>query len=368
MIRRLALTVLATATGAAAIGIFRAFGASRNRIGAVAAASPHYHDGTFHNVEPGSALAAGQAPGALRAFLADRDQRRPAVPVTVQRPEFPAVTADLAITWLGHAAALLEVDGHRVLVDPVFGQRVSPSNLVGPKRLYPSPVTARELPPVEAILISHDHYDHLDLSTIRQLAAGQRCPFVVPLGVGAHLRSWGVPAARVIELDWYGEHRVGELTLVCTPARHFSGRGFRRDLTLWSSWAVIGPEHRVFFGGDTGYSPAFAEIGDRFGPFDVTLLPVGAYFSAWPDIHLDPEQAWQVHRDVRGEVFVPIHWATFDLAPHGWAEPVTRLLAAAGPDATVVIPRPGRRFDPRRPPLDDWWQRADGQRASRAAT
>lgn len=356
MIRGLGLATLGAA-GVVGVGVRRAFGASRRRIAAVATGSPQYRDGAFHNAEPSRTLVGADAPDVIRALLTDRELRRPVVPVPLQRPDFPTGAGDLAITWLGHASALIEVDGYRVLADPVFGERVSPSGLAGPRRLFPSPVSAQELPPLDAILISHDHYDHLDLPTVKRLITGQRCPFVVPIGVGAHLRSWGVPAGRVIELDWHGTHRIGDLELVCTPARHFSGRGFRRDLTLWSSWAVRGPVHRVFFGGDTGYSTVFADIGHRYGPFDVTLLPIGAYSPSWPDIHLDPEQAWQVHQDVRGRLFVPIHWATFDLAPHPWAEPVTRLLAAAGPAAPVVVPRPGQRFDPRRPPSEQWWLR-----------
>ena len=171
-------------------------------------------------------------------------------------------------------------------------------------------------PPVDAIVISHDHYDHLDLPTVRQLIAGQTAPFVVPLGIGAHLRGWGVPEDRIVELDWDEQTTVGELTLTCTESRHFSGRGLRRNTTLWCSWAIAGPRHRVYFGGDTGYTAAFTGIGERYGPFDLTVLPIGAYGEQWPDIHLDPEEAVRAHRDLVAGCSCPIHWATFDLALH----------------------------------------------------
>ena len=176
----------------------------------------------------------------------------------------------------------------------------------------------------------------------------------MPLGVGAHLRKWRIPDGRIVELDWNESHKIGELTLVCTPARHFSGRLLTRNTTLWASWVIIGPRHRAFFGGDTGYTKSFAEIGMDHGPFDLSLFPIGAYHPAWPDIHMNPEEAVRAHLDIAEAgkgLLVPIHWATFRLAPHPWAEPVERLLAAADPAGVrVVVPKPGSVYDVRSRP------------------
>jgi L-ascorbate metabolism protein UlaG (beta-lactamase superfamily) len=342
----------------AAWGLPTALGASRRQLRPTVAGSPQFADGKFHNRMATPALPPASArKGLLRQMHEDRHVGLPGGPVPLARPEFPAQAAELAATWFGHATALLEVDGRRVLVDPVWSSRVSPSPLLGPTRLHVVPAALTELPSVDAVLISHDHYDHLDLPTVKALVRSQSAPFVVPIGIGTHLRGWGVPEDRIVELDWNGSATVGGLTLTCTEARHFSGRFFSRDTTLWASWVIAGPRHRVFFGGDTGYTPAFAELGARLGPFDLTLLPVGAYNDAWHAIHMDPEEALRAHGDLGGQVLLPIHWATFNLAFHRWAEPVERVLAAAKKSgAQVVVPVPGQRIDVLDPPeLDDWW-------------
>src|SRR5690242_20642873 len=312
-------------------GLPTALGASQRQLRPVVAGSPHFSHGKFHNTLPTPALKPANATdGLLRQWHEQRHNGLPAGPVPLVRDTtFPAAAGELAVTWFGHASALLEVDGQRVLVDPVWGERVSPSPTVGPTRLHPAPIALADLPPVDAVLISHDHYDHLDLPTVRFLLDHSQATFVVPLGIGEHLRTWGVPDRRIVELDWDESATVGELTLTCTEARHFSGRFFARDTTLWASWVVAGPRHKVFFGGDTGYTPAFAGIGARLGPFVLTLMPIGAYNEAWKAIHMDPEEAVLAHGDLGGRVLLPVHWATFNLAFHRWAEPVQRLLVAA---------------------------------------
>jgi L-ascorbate metabolism protein UlaG (beta-lactamase superfamily) len=348
-----------SALGAAAASARRTiagFGAGSRAIRAAAEASDRFDGRRFHNAEPNVQISLRMLATLVRTLAGRRGAGRPRRPVPLAHPEFPSAAADLAATWLGHASVLIEIDGYRVLCDPMFGTRASPADFAGPRRLHPLPVAASDLPSVDAVLISHDHYDHLDRATIVQLLAASRAPFIVPVGVSAHLRAWGVPSARIVELDWGRCHDIGSLRLVCAPARHFSGRGFRRNGTLWCSWGIIGPRHRAYFGGDTGYTAAFGEIGRQYGPFDLTVLPIGAYADAWPDIHLCPEEAVRAHLDLGGAVLLPIHWATFDLAPHPWSEPIERLLAAAGA-TTFAAPRPGGRFLVAQPPaLDYWWR------------
>jgi L-ascorbate metabolism protein UlaG (beta-lactamase superfamily) len=319
-------------------------------------ATDHFDGATFRNIEPSTIMAPASMPSIAKAMLTRGPVGKPNSEVPLGAPSFPGPIADLAVTWLGHASALIEVDGVRVLADPVWSDRVSPSQLVGPRRMHPVPIAFDELPPIDVVIISHDHYDHLDLRTIQLLRDRHRATFVVPLGVDEHLRGWGVPDERIAALDWNERYEHGELSVVSVAARHFSGRSFTRNDTLWSSWALLGPEHRVFFGGDTGYTDTFSEAGAELGPFDLTLLPIGAYDERWPDIHLNPEEAARTHLDLRGAVLLPIHWGTFDLAFHPWVEPVHRLLAAAGEhDITVVIPRPGQRLEDLASGTDAWW-------------
>ena len=340
-----------------------ALGASPADIRAAAQRSPQYADGVFVNIDSASMLSLDreQRRLLLRGLLGSWGATRPGRPIPLAAPaSVEPAPAGVAACWYGHSSVLVEVDGYRVLTDPVWSRRCSPSRRVGPQRLHEIPVPLQALPPVDAVVISHDHYDHLDMDTVVALARAQRAPFVVPLGVGAHLRKWRIAGDRIIELDWNESHRVGELTMVCTPARHFSGRQFARNTTLWASWVFAGPRHRVFFGGDTGYTKSFAEIGRDHGPFDVTLLPIGAYHPAWPDIHMNPEEAVRAHLDLADPsgLLVPIHWATFRLAPHPWAEPPQRLFAAADPaGAQVAVPRPGQRVEAgAASALDPWWQ------------
>ncbi len=351
----------ATLVGRAAWGIPGQIGAGAAAITPRANGSVRYRDNRFHNTDP-SVQVVGGDDSLLSSILTRRNLGRPDRPIPLATPLAPAEAADLAVTWYGHSSALIEVDGHRVLTDPVWSHRVSPSPLIGPARLHPTPIEVDALPPVDAVLISHDHYDHLDKHTVVALLRTQRAPFVVPTGIGAHLRHWGVPEDRIVELDWDESVTVGSLVLTCTEARHFSGRGLRRNTTLWASWAIHGPGHRVFFGGDTGYTPRFAEIGERHGPFDLTLLPVGAYDEHWPDVHMNPEEAVRMHTDLGGGdaaagVLVPVHWATFNLAFHPWSEPITRLFAAADPEGVRVrVPMPGQRIDVQRPGSQThWW-------------
>jgi L-ascorbate metabolism protein UlaG (beta-lactamase superfamily) len=359
----------AAAVGAVAVGVAAAWAARgvRTSMGdrhpgtadPRVTGSPRYRDGVFHNAVPATILPPGTGPKILRELLFGKQKRRPTgvVPVIGRRPDDPDPDG-LYVTWYGHSTALVDIDGHRVLFDPIWSERCSPSRLVGPRRLHPAPAPLADLLPIDAVVVSHDHYDHLDMSTILTLARLGSMPFVVPLGVGAHLRRWGVPPDRVVELDWEESLQVAGLTLTATAARHFSGRAFTRNNTLWASWALAGRTHRVFHTGDSGYFTGYAAIGAAHGPFDVTLMQIGAYGIAWPDIHMTPEQGVAAHLDLGGAVLIPLHWATFNLAMHDWAEPADRVWREAkARDVRLVVPRPGERVnidDP--PPVDGWWQ------------
>ncbi|WP_067650603.1 MBL fold metallo-hydrolase [Nocardia harenae] len=324
--------------------------------------SPQFRDGAFRNEVPVRMLSTAGALRTLPEFVAGGTARVPAGPIPVLTPvAAPSAPDGLYVTWYGHASALVELEGVRVLLDPVWSARCSPSALVGPRRLHRVPVPLRELPALDAVLISHDHYDHLDAATIRELLRLQAAPFVVPLGVGAHLEHWGVPAARIVELDWHESATVAGIRLTAAPARHNSGRGLSRDGTLWASWVLAGKRRRAFYTGDSGYFPGYAAIGETYGPFDLTLAQIGAYGDRWPDIHMTPEQAVTAHRELGGALLVPVHWATFDLALHGWAEPARRITKeAAAHRVRLAVPRPGELVDVGDPPaVDFWWEPLD---------
>jgi len=327
-----------------------------------AEASPHYEDNAFFNVERQAPL--GVTWSFLKAqFFGDEVRVPPsAVPVINMDPTSLATppAPGLRATWLGHAGVLIEIDGHRVMVDPMFSERASPVSFAGPKRFHAPPIALDLLTGIDAVMISHDHYDHLDRAVVEHLAPlGTK--FYVPLGVGAHLAKWGVPENQIFDLEWGQSEKLGALTIRSTPSRHYSGRGLSDyKATLWSSWAVAGPTHRVFYSGDTGYSKLFKNTGDVHGPFDLTIIKVGAYGPGanWLDIHMTPEDAIRVHQDVRGKRMLPVHWATFNMGHHDWDEPIKRALAAAGErNVELITPRVGEVFIAGMPFKSvPWWE------------
>ncbi len=334
-------------------------------------ASPRWAGEGFRNLHPiPPGLRDTNAPRpSLADFLCGGERRVP-------RGELPLVapadawsrrpSSGLRATWLGHSTVLVEIDGLRVLTDPVWGPRASPSRLAGPKRFHPVPVPLRALPKIDLVLVSHDHYDHLDYPTIRELARSE-VPFVTSLGVGAHLEAWGVAPERITELDWWETHTLpnAELTVTAAPSQHFSGRGLKdRNATLWSSLVIRTPRHAVFFSGDTGLTGEYATIRERLGPFDLVMLEVGAFHPTWGDIHLGPENALKAHALLGGGSFLPIHWGTFSLAMHAWDEPAETLLALAEPQGVpLVMPRLGEPVEPAQVEgVVPWWRGVDRAR------
>ena len=331
-------------------------------------ASPRWSGASFRNLHP---IPAGlrdltvERPS-LSDFLCGGVRRVPRGPLPTRDPRDawsqPAASG-LRATWLGHSTVLLEIDGLRLLTDPVWGPRASPSRLAGPKRFQPVPVRLSALPPIDLVLVSHDHYDHLDYPTIRELARSD-VPFVTSLGVGAHLEAWGVAPRRITELDWWETYTLpgAELSVTAAPSQHFSGRGLKdRNATLWSSLAIRTPRHAVFFSGDTGLTTEYATIRERLGPFDLVLLEVGAFHPAWGDIHLGPANALEALALLGGGAFLPVHWGTFSLALHAWDEPVETLLELAPKrGAQLLLPRLGEVVEPARfEPPTPWWRAVD---------
>jgi len=326
-----------------------------------ARASAQFKDGTFQNPSGASAAMKGSSLPLLGEFFFRRGRREPPGPLPLARPHEawsrPGTTG-LRVTWLGHSTVLLELDGRRVLTDPVFGERASPVSFAGPKRFHPVPVTLDELPPLDAVLVSHDHFDHLCAPTLTALAR-MRVPVVTALGVGAYLEALGVDPERITELDWHEHAEVGGVRFTATPSQHFSGRGLTsRNRTLWASWVLQSERRKVFFSGDTGLFPELADVGRRHGPFDLTMLEVGAYHPAWGTIHLGPENALTAFEMLGGGTLLPVHWGTFNLALHDWDEPAETLLTlSAERGARVVTPQIGEAFEPEH--IDaptPWWR------------
>ena len=331
-------------------------------------ASPRWAGEGFRNlhpIPPGLRDLSAPRP-TLSEFLCGGARRVPRGPLPAHDPREAwsrAPASGLRATWLGHSTVLLEIDGLRVLTDPVWGPRASPSRLAGPKRFQPVPVRLNALPPLDLVLVSHDHYDHLDYPTIRELAHGN-VPFVTSLGVGAHLEAFGIAPARITELDWWESYTLpgAELSVTAAPSQHFSGRSLKdRNATLWSSLVIRTPKHSVFFSGDTGLTGEYATIRERCGPFDLVMLEVGAFHPSWGDIHLGPDNALKAHALLGGGAFLPVHWGTFSLALHDWDQPAEALLAQAPRlGVQLVMPRLGEAVEPVHvDAVTPWWREAD---------
>lgn len=326
-------------------------------------ASPHFHDGAFANPERQSSWEFGWQQIA-DMFAGNEAQVTPPGIIPVDTPDPTFLDAKpkpgLRAMWFGHSSVLIEIDGLRVMVDPVLSQRASPFAAVGPSRFHPSPIPLSVMRGIDAVLISHNHYDHMDEATIRHLAR-QGTKIFVPLGMAPLLAKWGIPADQGRSFAWWEKISIGEVELTATPARHYSSRGtFDYKKTFWLSWSVVGPEHRVFYSGDTGYSKSYTEIGKQLGPFDLGIIKVGAYGpgQAWLDVHMHPEDAMTTAKDIGAKLVLPVHWATFNLAYHAWDEPIERALVSAEKKGVrVTTPRPGEWIGvDGLVPMANWWR------------
>ncbi|MBC8080140.1 MAG: MBL fold metallo-hydrolase [Gorillibacterium sp.] len=308
--------------------------------------SKNFSNGKFINQIPTSMdMKVKDSFKTLREMIKGNSLRKPKGGITTESfdPNFNNTNMVDQITWFGHSALLLKVNGVTLLLDPMFGRSPSPFPLFGPKRYSAKlPIEIKDLPIIDAVIISHDHYDHLDYVSVRKLK-GKVKQFIVPLGVAGHLVRWGVDPRIIQEHDWWDEFTYSGLTLASAPARHFSGRGLTgRNTSLWCSWVILSEKTRIFFSGDSGYGPHFKEIGSKYGPFDLTLMECGQYNEQWASIHMMPEQTLQAHLDLQGKLMIPIHWGAFTLALHSWTDPVERVIKAAKQlGAAIATPRIG---------------------------
>ena len=342
-------------------------------------ASPHYHETkeVFVNRRPdikdtmtvGADFWADPLGREVPNFLFNNNQTEPAGPLPEERnPDLAAFEASdgrVKFIWLGHSTVLLSIDGRVILFDPVFSDHASPFPIAA-KRFQPPVIHLEDLPEVDHIIISHDHYDHLDMETVKYFV-NSNVKFITPLGVGSHLRYWGVDEARITELDWWEEANLDGMIYAATPSQHFSGRigVMHNDKTLWASWVIAGKTDSVYFSGDSGYDTHYKDIGRKYGPFDVVFMENGQYNESWRAVHNLPDEAITAFKDVGGTYLVPVHWGMFNLSVHNWFDPpkeITRLAKAE--DIKLITPRLGQLIDLNNPPLyDQWWLEVVGAEA-----
>ncbi len=323
--------------------------------------SPQFKDGRFQNPVPRPEFRFWDDPQLVWTFFFNKPEyttpKRP-IPVRTMTPAELAAAPDHSVYRLGHSTLLFKIRGKFWLTDPVFSERASPVQWAGPKRFHAPPIALDDLPPLEAIIVSHNHFDHLDHDAMLRLAPKAR-RIITPLGVGDLLRSWGVDSARITQLDWWQETEVDTIRVAATPAQHFSGRSLSdEDKTLWASWVIAGADFRLFFGADSGYFDGFKTIGERYGPFDMAFLEAGAYDRRWTYVHMTPKETVQAHMDLKAKWLMPIHNGTFDLALHPWQEPLERVLQRAQEvKVKVSTPTMGERVGYLAPHAGSrWWQ------------
>lgn len=340
------------------------FGASKQTIRTKqVVGSSNYKDGAFKNLQKTITMT-GFKLSTLPQFFTNGGNKTPDFPIPVKKINARQIRqhddSSTRITWFGHSTILLETAGKAILIDPMLGNVPAPVAWAGSPRFSSElPISAEDLPFIDVVLISHDHYDHLDYGSILELK-DKVGVFYTPLGLGAHLRAWDVDPNKIIEMDWWEQQRYEELTFIAAPARHFSGRGmFDRNCTLWCSWIVQTQQSNVFFSGDGGYGKHFKEIGEKYGPFDLAMMECGQYDEQWANIHMLPDEIPQAMADLKTKTFMPIHWGAFKLALHPWTEPVELAgQSIQGTDLVMATPKIGEPFFiGAEYPVSNWWTR-----------
>lgn len=326
-------------------------------------ASSNYKKGTFINLgDVKMNMSFSNFTKMLKLYFSPQPNTIPKKDITVQKIDSVAIAEykeQTRLVWFGHSTFLLQMNTKNILIDPMFGKVPAPHPMLGNNRFSKElPIEIEKLPKIDAVILSHDHYDHLDYGSIQKLK-GKVAHFYTPLGVGAHLQAWGVSKENITELDWWQENTLDDLKFVCTPAQHFSGRGINdRGATLWSSWIIQSATENIFFSGDSGYGPHFKDIGNKYGPFDIGLLECGQYNELWSEIHMMPEETAQSGIDIKAKSIMPIHWGAFKLAMHSWTDPVERILNKANElKINTIVPKIGEPiFLDKNPKNSLWWK------------
>lgn len=324
--------------------------------------SGHFKDGKFVNQTP--TVMDINFWKMIKKFVQASPNRKPLKEIGIEKLNLVTInkldTLTSRLTWFGHSTFLLELDGKKILIDPMFSETPAPLPMLGPKRFSANlPIEIEELPTIDAIILSHDHYDHLDYSSIQRLKS-KVGEYYMPLGVGNHLIEWGIDKEKIHELNWWDSVEFDGVELVCSPARHFSGRGlFDRSTTLWCSWVIAGKNDKIYFSGDSGYGEHFKEIGDKYGPFDISLMECGQYNEDWKAIHMMPEETAQAAVDLKSKLFMPIHWGALTLAFHDWTNPVERVTNKAKElNIPITTPKIGQPIiiGSNDFPTERWWE------------
>jgi L-ascorbate metabolism protein UlaG (beta-lactamase superfamily) len=356
------LAVMALLAIAAGCHLFQTLGENPSEEERAAYARlPYFKDGRFQSPEPVPSYperSTGRGPsGWIRFALPNPNAPDAPLPkAALDASSFAAAPAELAAWWLGHSSLIVELEGKRFLVDPVFGNAAPIPGIV--RRFTDAPIGRDQLPPLDYVLITHDHYDHLEYATMRALR-DREIRFVVPYGVGAHLRKWGIAAERIHEIGWGETYDAGEFSIASERTIHYSGRTFaRRNTTLWTSYALKGRRWRVFISGDSGYGEHFRDIGAKHGPFDLAFIEIDGWNPGWPKTHMFPEEVIRTYRDIGARAMVPVHWGVFDLARHPWDESIRMLadLAAKAGDVKLLTPMMGEKLLPGENVSKAWWE------------